>query len=110
MTWTKFTDMQTGGHRKTDFQYIFIQGADAVSRFETEFDRDPHDASCECCDEDFAVSTYETLAQATAYARDCRYDSEREEWVDEPAADADAVEPLAEFVDRPEIRVIRDER
>lgn len=109
MTWTKFTDMQTGGHRKTGYKYIFIDGDSAVDRFETEFGRDPYEESCECCDADFAVSTFDTLEQATAYARDCRYDYEREIWVDEPADEADAVEPLDEFVNRAEVRVIHTE-
>lgn len=110
MTWTKFTDMQTGGERKTDFQYIFVEGEGAVARFESEFGRDPHQASCECCDEDFAVSTYSTLEQATGYPRNCRYDDDRETWIEEPAEDADAVEPLDAFLDRPEVEVIRQDR
>lgn len=106
MTWTKFTDMQTGGERKTDYQYILVEGEDAVARFESEFGRDPRQASCECCEEDYAISTYPTIEAATAYARDCRYDGERETWVEEPAEDADSVEPLDAFLDRPEVRVI----
>lgn len=108
MTWTKFTDMQTGGERKTGYQYVFVEGEEAVARFEAEFDRDPLQASCECCEEDFAVSSYPTLEDATAYARNCRYDTERDEWLEEPVEGADAVEPLESFLARPEVAVLRD--
>jgi hypothetical protein len=101
--------MQTGGRRKTDFEYIVIEGEDAVARFEATFGRDPYRESCECCDADFAVSSYRTLRQATACARNCRYDETRDPWVEAPGEGADAVEPLEEFLDRPEVRVIRDE-
>lgn len=107
MTWTKFTDLQTGGYRKTAYKYIFIEGDAAVARFQAEFDHDPFQESCECCDEDFAVSTHQTLRRATDFARNCRYAGEEDRWIEAPAEDDDDVEPLDQFVARPEVRVIR---
>lgn len=109
MPWREFTDILTGGEPKTCFRYVFVEGDDAVARFESEFEHDPAQESCECSVEDFPVSTFATLEEATAYLLDCRYADRRETRVEEPAEDADAIEPLDDFVTRPEVRVIPSE-
>lgn len=55
--WTKFSDLYSGGHKKTQFEVIFIElpEYDAVEYFEKEFGIDPHNTTCSCCGFDFSI-------------------------------------------------------
>lgn len=71
--WTRFMDMASGGGCKTGYEYIYIEADseyDAIERFELEFGRDPNNITCECCGEDFSISSdSSTLEEATEYER-----------------------------------------
>lgn len=71
--WTKFMDMHSGGGCKfKPFEYIYVEGkdeADCLRIFEKETGRDPYHVTCDCCGEDYCVSTAETLAEATGFER-----------------------------------------
>lgn len=66
MKYTTFCDMASGGREKTPYAIIIIQGeeAQAVERFKNEFERDPHNVTCDCCGPDFSVWEHETREDA----------------------------------------------
>jgi len=63
--------MYSGGSRKTDYDFIYIQAQRRVAEraFAERFKRDPRHVSCGCCGRDFAVKQYESLKEATEYER-----------------------------------------
>ena len=72
MTWTHFSDMYSGGSRKTAYDEIFIQGSGSTARgiFQDRFNRDPDNVTCNCCGGDYAINDdYATLEEATEYYR-----------------------------------------
>lgn len=75
MTWTQFHDMHSGGGQKLEWAQIFIEAPEAEARriFESMFDRDPDNVTCDCCGADYSVSEDVSLAQATGYERRCRH-------------------------------------
>lgn len=74
--WTQFMDMHSGGDLKLDWQYIYIEApqTEAVGVFVSRFGRNPNRITCTCCGEDYSISEDESLEQATAYNRNCRFD------------------------------------
>lgn len=77
MTWTRFYDMHSGGHRKVrPYESIYIEAtseAEAIVRFERIFGRDPFNVTCTCCGADYAVMSDDSLETATKYDRDNQY-------------------------------------
>lgn len=72
MAWTQFMDMHSGGGTKTNYEYIYIEAdskGEAIDVFEEVFDQHPYEVACRCCGENFSVSTYATLEEATNYER-----------------------------------------
>ena len=62
--WTEFFDMSSGGSRKIkDYGLIYIELPydEAVTYFIEKFGRYPHNITCDCCGEDFSVSSEELL-------------------------------------------------
>lgn len=62
--WTEFYDMCSGGSRKIkDYGIIYIELPydEAVEYFIEKFERYPHNITCDCCGEDFSVSSEELL-------------------------------------------------
>ncbi len=69
-------DMHSGGGLKIDgADRIFIEGPEGPARelFTSRFDRDPDNVTCECCGEDYSVSEYSSLEQATGFDRGARW-------------------------------------
>jgi hypothetical protein len=66
-------DMHSGGGRKTDHEYIYIElpEREAIAYFEQRFDQDPRDVACECCGSNFSIDSAPTLEQASGYDRGC---------------------------------------
>lgn len=72
MAWTQFMDMHSGGGTKTDYEYIYIEANtedEAIELFEEIFDEYPYSVACGCCGDNFSVSSYDTLEEATNYER-----------------------------------------
>lgn len=60
MAWFRYCDMYSGGYKKTDYDYIFIEAEtedDADELFERRLGVDPYGCACACCGSDF--SSYE---------------------------------------------------
>lgn len=56
--WTQFIDMHSGGGRKLNADYIYIEATEdeAVELFEEIFGRHPYGVTCECCGDDYLIS------------------------------------------------------
>ncbi len=72
MAWTRFMDMHSGGDNKIeDLEYIYLEMSrkDAERVFEELFGQDPYEIACSCCGQNFSVSEYSSLEEATRYER-----------------------------------------
>ena len=72
ISWTHFWDMHSGGGcKEAPYEHIFIEAPleEAVRIFYNRFGHNPYRVSCTCCGEDYSVSEYDTLEEATAYHR-----------------------------------------
>lgn len=76
MKWTQFMDMHSGGGLKEPYQYIYIEApeADAQIIFYNRFGHNPERVSCTCCGDDYSIDDSDSLEQATAYNRGCKWD------------------------------------
>lgn len=92
--WTLFWDMHSGGYLKQPPKhYIFIEaGKDEAERiFENLYSQSPHDIACDCCGENYAVYTGDTLEKITEYHR---------------TKFVSSIETLEDFIKRKDVRVI----
>lgn len=74
MTWTRFMDMHSGGGLKEPpYDKILIQASqdEAEVIFYNRFGHNPNRVTCTCCGEDYSISDGESLADLTAYDRNC---------------------------------------
>jgi hypothetical protein len=72
--WTRFMDMHSGGAQKEDaFAYLLIEAPqnEAEIIFYARFGHNPNRVTCTCCGEDYSIGESDTLAEATAYDRNC---------------------------------------
>lgn len=69
--WTVFWDMHSGGGTKLAWDKIYIEAPEdiAVRVFAAKFDRQADNVTCPCCGEDYSVSEYDSLEEASAYHR-----------------------------------------
>ena len=70
--WTHFWDMHSGGGcKEAPYEHIFIEAPleEAVRIFYNRFGHNPYRVSCTCCGEDYSVSEYDTLEEATEFER-----------------------------------------
>lgn len=74
---TRFMDMHSGGKLKTPFTHIYVDAPldKALDIFKDTFKRDPNNVTCKCCGEDYVYEEYSSLEEATAYDRECKWDS-----------------------------------
>lgn len=73
--WTEFWDMHSGGSQKEKWHHIYIEAPieEAKIIFYNRFGHNPERVTCTCCGDDYSISEYESLEQATGFHRDCRY-------------------------------------
>ncbi len=111
MTWTQFHDMHSGGGQKLDWGQIFIEGteAEARNRFIRIFGEDPDNVTCDCCGPDYSVSEEPTLEQATAFERNCLFDSKLQRWVEQgdPSRTWAKYRTLEEYEKDENVKIIR---
>lgn len=77
-------DMHSGGGSKEKWEYIYIEAPAAEARviFYNRFGHNPDRVSCTCCGEDYSVSEAPSLADATAYERNCQFDRKENRYVE----------------------------
>lgn len=69
--WTRFYDMSSGGGRKLQWNFIYIEAGkkDAIRVFGELFGRDPENVTCRCCGGDYSINEYPSLEDASSYER-----------------------------------------
>lgn len=98
--WTQFMDMHSGGSSKEKWQYIYIEAPIDVAEivFYKRFGHNPYRVTCSCCGDDYSVSDYDTLEEATSYNRN-DYDSK---WNDKE------VIPIEQYILDENVHIIYD--
>ena len=73
--WTQFMDMHSGGGRKLEWEYIYIEAPadEAKAIFFNRFGRNPEKVTCTCCGDDYSLTEGDSLEQVTAFNRGCDY-------------------------------------
>jgi hypothetical protein len=95
--------MNSGGGRKEDFSLLFIEAPEAEAKviFFNRFGHNPERVTCTCCGDDYSIDEEETLEQASASDRGCRYDAALDRYVEEPDPErrwGGVYIPLPEFI------------
>jgi hypothetical protein len=107
--WTQFWDMHSGGGTKeSPFAEIYIQApeAEATIIFYNIFGHNPERVTCTCCGPDYSTSESQDLAKSSGHHRNCRFDRELGEYVDEAEPGRATFIPLAEYIRRPDVLAI----
>ncbi len=74
MTYTRFMDMHSGGGLKeAPYDKIFIEAPKDEARviFYNRFGHSPDRVTCTCCGDDYSYDDGESLAELSAYDRNC---------------------------------------
>ena len=106
--WTEFWDMHSGGSNKVKpYECIYIEAPfdEAKIIFQNRFGRNPRRVTCTCCGPDYEIQEYDTLEHATAYHRNCRWDRNLNEYVEE----GEKYIPLEKYVQHEDVLIIRSE-
>lgn len=107
--WTQFMDMHSGGGNKEGgYEYIYIEAPEEEARiiFYNRFGHSSDRVSCTCCGEDYSVSESDSLEQATAYNRGCKYDNSKKKYVEEPQYGDSGILSLSEYLLQNDVLVI----
>ncbi len=101
--WTQFYDMHSGGGLKeSPYARIYIEAPEAEASviFYNRFHHSPYRVSCTCCGEDYSVSESETLEQASAPERNCKWSDAEKKWLEEEDKSRSWAKylPLAEYL------------
>jgi hypothetical protein len=112
--WIQFHDMHSGGGLKTKWHHVFVEADTreaAIEIFREKTGRDPDHETCDCCGADYSISEEPTLEQATAFERNCLFDSADKVWVEEQDPSktwaSGKYVPLADFEKRDDILILR---
>ncbi len=84
--WTSFWDMHSGGGTKyKSYNKIYVQGSEdlAIPLFQSITGQDPNDIACECCGQNYSISTGKDFVQCSAYHRNCIYDNKLDMYIEE---------------------------
>lgn len=79
--------MHSGGSTKVKpYNKLYMEAPQRIAEivFYNRFGRNPHRITCTCCGEDYSLSEYDSLEQASAYHRNCAYDKKEERWIEQP--------------------------
>lgn len=103
--WTRIMDMHSGGHKKLQWEIIYIE-ADvelAQAYFEETYGRRCDHVTCDCCGRDYSVSweAADSLEESSKYDR--RDYSRRDEW---DSFNDPVYIPVEEYVQRSNVLVV----
>ena len=102
--------MHSGGGQKLDAELIIIEAPEeeAIRISQERFNRHPSHVTCTCCGDDFSISEWATLEEATAYERGCAWSNEAEGYVEEWNGQSySPFIPLADFLASDSVMLIR---
>ena len=77
--WTFFEDAYAEGNLKfKEFSWIIVQAEQekAIEMFKAFTNVDPQRVTCTCCGQHYSIREHDSVFQATAFERSCRYDKE----------------------------------
>jgi len=83
--WTMFWDMHSGGGTKIPpYEKIYIEAPldDALRVFQSKFNENPYEVACECCGQNYSVSEYPDLLQASGYHRNCKWSNKENGYIE----------------------------
>jgi hypothetical protein len=111
--WTLFWDMYSGGHiKEKPYDKIYIEASqdEAEIIFYNKFGHNPHRVTCTCCGPDYSIDNSESLEEASAYHRNCRYDKKCNKYIEEgdPEREWAKYLTLSEYLKEKDILVIRE--
>ncbi len=112
MSWTHFYDMHSGGGTKEgNYEHILIEAPEDEAKviFYNRFGHSPDRISCTCCGEDYSVSEYETIEEATAYHRGAEYKNGQDGPQQGVAYSWQNYKSIEEYVARADVLVVRKE-
>jgi len=111
--WTQLSDAHSHGYSKTPYEDIYIEAPKEIADdiYEERFGRSPWSFYCECCGHGYAIAEYESLAQATAYDRNCLFHEGLDEWLEEPKRPnaryrSDQYKTIEEYALDPDVLII----
>jgi hypothetical protein len=112
--WTLFWDMYSGGTcKQKSYEKIYIEAPEheASVIFYNRFDHSPTRVSCTCCGEDYDITEHDSLRQATAYFRNCKYCDKTESYIEKPNNEYMVREliSLPDYLKQEDVLVIYDE-
>jgi len=84
--WTLFADAYADGKLKfKSFEWIIVEGKekDALALFMDITNVDPKKVTCTCCGQHYSIREHDSVFQATAFERGCRFDKTLECFVEE---------------------------
>lgn len=84
--WTLFSDAYAEGFLKfKHYEFIIVEGKveEALSMFIDMTNVDPKKVTCTCCGQHYSIREYDSVFQATAFERGCRYDNSLQCYVEE---------------------------
>lgn len=69
--WTLFADMYSGGSRKEQWEYIYIEASEkrAIDFFKSTFDHSPFYITCQHCGKDYEIYSDDDIYKLTEYYR-----------------------------------------
>lgn len=73
--YTRFFDMCSGGNQKLAWSVIYVNlpENEAIEWFENRFNRNPNNVTCNCCGEDYSISSADTLENLTQFQRNQKF-------------------------------------
>jgi hypothetical protein len=107
--WTRFMDMHSGGGQKEKWAYIYIEAPEDEAKviFYNRFGHNPERVTCTCCGEDYSIGEHTSLAQATAYNRNCDYKGKR--YVEVPRK-GETLKTVRQYIKDKDVLVIYSKR
>lgn len=105
--WTRFMDMNSGGGKKEDWEYIYIEAPEEEAKviFYNRFGHNPERVTCTCCGDDYSISSEETLEGITDYERGARY----EDGNDKPDKDSyRSYMTIGDYLKKEDVLVVRE--
>lgn len=103
--WTQFWDMHSGGSQKLNWPRIYIEAPreEAELIFQNRFGRNPNRVTCTCCGPDYSIDEAATLAEVSAFHRNCAWsddDNGYEERPNEKRSYAGPYMTVAEYIEQ----------
>ena len=109
--WTQFWDMHSGGGTKEPpYNKIYIEAPEEEAKviFYNMFGHNPERVTCTCCGEDYSINESDSLKEASAFHRDCKWDDKTSGYIEQPNDYAEVIKTVKEYENQSDVLVIYD--